>query len=146
VFGCYLQTRVGATLVSASQTHSRHERTGTDGGKLADGWLTGAGRRGVMDVDDKADMFAILGLAGAGAALMLVGSLDLMGIVLVLAIVVPALAAVLAATIVAIRAWYVARCRHDSQRVAGPTGIASRAEGIARRAGKTAPRSRMESL
>jgi hypothetical protein len=42
-------------------------------------------------VDDNADLFAILGLAGAGLGLMLVGSLNLTGLAIVLAIIIPAL-------------------------------------------------------
>jgi hypothetical protein len=42
-------------------------------------------------MDDNADLFAILGLAGAGLGLMLVGSLNLTGVAIVLAIIVPAL-------------------------------------------------------
>jgi hypothetical protein len=62
-----------------------------------------------MNLDERADVFAILGLAGAGAGLMLVGSLDLRGAAIVLAVVLPALVAIVAATVVAVNAWYQAR-------------------------------------
>ena len=59
-----------------------------------------------MDRDDRADIFAIVGLAGAGAALMLVGSLDLTGAAIVVAVLGPSLLAILAAGVTAIVAWY----------------------------------------
>jgi hypothetical protein len=62
-----------------------------------------------MDLDDRADVFAILGLAGAGAGLMLVGSLDLRWGAIVLAVVIPSVFAILVAAGVAIVAWHQAR-------------------------------------
>jgi hypothetical protein len=66
-----------------------------------------------MDPDDSADMYAILGLAGVGVALMLVGSLDLMGVAVVLAVFVPSLAAGLSAVVMAVISWR--RTRHGAE-------------------------------
>ena len=64
-----------------------------------------------MDTDDSADLIAILGLAGAGLALMIVGSLDLSGVAVVLAVFIPALAAGCVALAAAVIRW-----RHATSR------------------------------
>ena len=59
-----------------------------------------------MDPDDNADVFAILGLAGAGLGLMIVGTLDLMGAAVVLAVCIPSLVAIVTAVGVAAMHWH----------------------------------------
>jgi len=86
-----------------------------------------------MDVDDKADVFAIVALAGTGLALMLVGTLDIMGVAIVLAVVLPALAAVLAAVVSTIMAWSRARRGTDPRRVQTTKVIEQPAVGMGRR-------------
>jgi hypothetical protein len=80
-----------------------------------------------MDPDDSADVFTILGLAGAGAALMLVGVLDLKGAAVVLAVVVPALVAILSTVVNAVVFWVQTRYGDTTAQGANhqwtPTGI-----------------------
>jgi hypothetical protein len=69
-----------------------------------------------VNLDERADVFAILGLAGAGAGLMLVGSLDLRWGAIVLAVVIPSVFAILVAAAVAIVAWHRSRGTAASNR------------------------------
>ena len=69
-----------------------------------------------MDPDDSADLFAILGLAGAGLALMIVGSLDLTGVAVILAVLIPSLAAGLIAVVVTVIHWHHTTSRLASRR------------------------------
>ena len=82
-----------------------------------------------MDPDEHADVFAIVGLAGAGLGLMLVGLLDLRGIAIVLAVAIPVAVAVLSTVVMAAISWR--RVRH------GPTSTVSHTTHGQRRESRT---------
>jgi hypothetical protein len=74
-----------------------------------------------MDADERADLAAILGLAGSGLALMIVGGLDLTGVAIVLAVLIPSFAACLIAAVLAAVGWRHATGRSTSGRAKRPT-------------------------